>query len=233
MSDSISEITIYYQNVRGVRTKTQDLFLSALNENFDIIALTETWLTEGINNSELLDDRYIIFRHDRDTVGTGKSRGGGVLLAVHRRLQATQLTVADHLLPVSIDSLSLVVRVPLSNFLLCIHLAYIPPQSTASVYKDYFSSFELLGDLAFNQCLVIGDFNIPEITGPEYDFMSGSGIAKDYYNFASLYNFVSLNGIVNCSRVTLDLVLSNIPSVVISRADVDLLPIDIYHPHLT
>ncbi|XP_054260662.1 uncharacterized protein LOC128985296 [Macrosteles quadrilineatus] len=69
--------------------------------------------------SEFMTDKEIAnIRHDRDTVGTGKSRGGGVLLAVHRRLQATQLTVADHLLPVSIDSLSLVVRVPLSNFLL-------------------------------------------------------------------------------------------------------------------
>ena len=44
--------------------------------NPDIIAITETWLHEGIADNEILPSSYNVLRNDRG------SRGGGVLLAV-------------------------------------------------------------------------------------------------------------------------------------------------------
>lgn len=56
--------------------------------SFDLICITESWLIDGINSSELFDDRYIVFRRDRNYGSTEQGRGGGVLLAVRRELVA-------------------------------------------------------------------------------------------------------------------------------------------------
>ena len=75
-----NRLTIYYQNVRDLKSKTSDFFLSVTMHNFDIIALTETWLDDSVHNAELFDNRYTVLRRDRG------SRGGGVLIAVRDAL---------------------------------------------------------------------------------------------------------------------------------------------------
>jgi exonuclease III len=80
---------IFYQNVRGLRTRVDELYLSSVENNYDIIALTETWLHAGIMSTELFVSRYSIYRHDREI-----SRGGGVLIAVNKRVPAAR--VPDH-----------------------------------------------------------------------------------------------------------------------------------------
>ena len=69
--------------MRGLRTKTHDFYCSLLQEDYDIIALTETWLVNEINNSEIFDKRYDVIRKDRDNK---KKRGGGVLLALKKNI---------------------------------------------------------------------------------------------------------------------------------------------------
>ncbi|CAB3251213.1 unnamed protein product [Arctia plantaginis] len=56
--------------------------------NYDIIVLTETWLNSSVLSTELFDDRYVVYRRDRESSGfhPGKE-GGGVLVAVSRRLR--------------------------------------------------------------------------------------------------------------------------------------------------
>ena len=46
------------------------------NENVDIIGTTETWLNEELNDTELNNNHYTIFRVDR----LKKSEGGVILL---------------------------------------------------------------------------------------------------------------------------------------------------------
>ena len=46
------------------------------SHNFDVIAITETWLSNSIFDNEILPTNYKIYCNDRG------SRGGGVLLAV-------------------------------------------------------------------------------------------------------------------------------------------------------
>ena len=72
---------VYYQNCRG--TKTQEFYRNSTEHDFDIIVGVETWLREGMEDGELIDtDVYSILRCDRNFEHTGKSRGGGVLIAV-------------------------------------------------------------------------------------------------------------------------------------------------------
>lgn len=55
----------YYQNVRGLRTKTKDFFLASAACNYDLIIITETWLLPSIFDSELFTDSFMVYRCDR------------------------------------------------------------------------------------------------------------------------------------------------------------------------
>lgn len=60
-------IDIYYQNLRGIRTKLQGFSKNVLNTNYTILAFTETWLNSNISDNEVIDSRYVLFRKDRYT----------------------------------------------------------------------------------------------------------------------------------------------------------------------
>lgn len=230
-----STITVYYQNVRGLRTKTQALFESVLSEEYDIFAFTETWLTEGIHSSELFDDRYVVIRRDRNKQRTGMERGGGVLLAVHRRLQVSQLTLAEHnpLIVRDLESIWLQVSRPHSNTVIHINVVYFPPNSPRCLYDEYFDFYDaMVNKYKFNRLLILGDFNLPEIKGIHNNFLFSSLIAKGLYNFMSMFNLVSYNNVLNSNNTTLDLVISNIASVSVCQCDNPILPLDNYHPAL-
>lgn len=78
---------IFYQNVNGARSKTHTLYTIFLNANYDFICLTETNFNISVYDRELIDDRYTIFRRDRDTTCINKYKkldGGGVLIAIKK-----------------------------------------------------------------------------------------------------------------------------------------------------
>lgn len=56
---------------------------------FHVIVFTEIWLNENVFDSEIFDSRYKIFRRDRrlGTFSAGEE-GGGVLIAVHKSINA-------------------------------------------------------------------------------------------------------------------------------------------------
>lgn len=57
---------IFYQNINRARSKTIDLYHNFLNENHDIICLTETNFDSSLFDGEMLDGRYDVFRRDRE-----------------------------------------------------------------------------------------------------------------------------------------------------------------------
>ena len=77
---------VYYQNVRGLRTKLTEFSRKVALNDFSIILLTETWLTSDFSDAELGLSNY-----DRDVELTGKTRGGGTLIAIHKTLESCVL----------------------------------------------------------------------------------------------------------------------------------------------
>lgn len=75
-------LKFYYQNVRGLRTKMGTFFRNLCLGSYDVICLTETWLIDRICNHELFDDRYLVWRRDRNYDKTKQKMGGGVLIAI-------------------------------------------------------------------------------------------------------------------------------------------------------
>ena len=67
-------------NARSVVNKLTHLQSLVYSECLDIIAVTESWLSEPVLNNEILPTDYTIYRRDRS------SRGGGVLLCVNQSI---------------------------------------------------------------------------------------------------------------------------------------------------
>ena len=78
---SPDRLHIYFQNINSMRSKICDFKLAVLEEDYDIIAIVETWLYPDILSSEFLfDNSYVTYRRDRCV--NKHQRGGGILLAV-------------------------------------------------------------------------------------------------------------------------------------------------------
>ena len=86
-------LNIYYQNVRGVNTKTSEILLnSTLMSQYDLIILTETWLNSSSFDGEYFDVKlFNVLRKDRDFSTTAMRRGGGVLIAARKEIKVIML----------------------------------------------------------------------------------------------------------------------------------------------
>lgn len=69
---------ILYQNVRGLRTKLDEIYNSILISNADLFAITETGCNESIHDAEIIPPGYTIIRCDR---ADGRKQGGACLVA--------------------------------------------------------------------------------------------------------------------------------------------------------
>ncbi|CAH2109299.1 unnamed protein product [Euphydryas editha] len=88
-SVKLDSLNVYYQNVRGLRTKTHLFYCNLMNSCYDIIILTETWLNSGVSSLELFNDRYVVYRRDREVSDFHCTKeGGSVLIAVLKSLKS-------------------------------------------------------------------------------------------------------------------------------------------------
>jgi hypothetical protein len=126
---------IYYQNVRGLRTKQPELFENVCSTDYSIICLTETWLNDLCYHN-LFPDWYTVFRSDRASVNT--TRGGEVLIALSSRVRSYKrrydLEFYDECVWVEIPTLDSL------NLLIGNH--YFPPDTKPGNIVSYFRFLE-------------------------------------------------------------------------------------------
>ena len=70
----------YYQNVRGLRTKLEDLKTAIMCSavQYDILIFVETWLNASISSSELGLSDFNIFRADRSELVVFREERGSL-----------------------------------------------------------------------------------------------------------------------------------------------------------
>ena len=219
MNDS-NNYTLFYQNVRGLRTKLSDFKLSALAFQHHVICISETWLDDRILDSELLEG-YSVFRCDRDCVALGKTTGGGALIAVKSPLRAEIIFSSSSS---SYDSVTIRVLPPnVCPFI--ISCVYFPCLSPPSLYEDFFDRLSealtvLFPSLPFILC---GDFNLPMLSWPVTPGLPSLPNNSTHPSLP-LSTFMYTCGALqfNLSRNhldrTLDLVLSNLPVRYLSQS---------------
>jgi hypothetical protein len=93
--DFSSRLSIYFQNVNRLRTKTSDLFKAVLGNDYDVIFLLETSWVSSFRDEELFDSRYSIFRCDRSLSTSNNKSGWGVLIAVKRIFDVSGLSTKN------------------------------------------------------------------------------------------------------------------------------------------
>lgn len=223
--------TIYYQNVRGLRTKTETCYINSMNLAHDFICLTETNLNDSIFDTEILCDNYVIFRRDRSSSDCEKSDGGGVLVAVRKDIPVTPMPM----LATGAEDLWLSVRCENTRVLVC--CVYLPPNDPAPFSVFLHKLQDVRDHFPDTSILVVGDFNIPCVS---WTVSSGCGLipvgdldarAKEFLLMISYCDFFQYNNIVNCNGRTLDLILCNSDLInSVFSCDDPLVNLDAHHP---
>lgn len=227
-----NNLTIYYQNVRGLRTKSQKFLSQVAQSDYSIICLTESWLTSDFYDGEYFDKRYSVLRCDRSPTESGLLRGGGVAVAVRTELCPLR---RDWPVPPRAHSECIWLSIALSlhnTFLLSpdvnnsrqrflnIACIYIPQ---GPGYKEALGSFfdiasEIINDRPNDLFLILGDFNVSDANWQASEFFSHSELlldTKGSYSTQCLSDFMSISGLKQYNSVKnvngriLDLVFSN------------------------
>ncbi|XP_062714186.1 uncharacterized protein LOC134290967 [Aedes albopictus] len=230
------QLTVYYQNVRGLRTKTSTLLLKLSSCDFDVIVFTETWLHADIENAELASN-YTIYRCDRNPRTSQLRRGGGVLIAVKSELNCKAVRLVD------CESLEqTAVEIMLSYHSIFVCSVYIRPVSHPDKYTKHAESVQQLLDMAApcDTIIVIGDYNLPDLV---WDFDKDvNGFlpinASTDQELAVVESLLSkglkqINDLVNVNGKLLDLVLvSDADSMILFESPSAMLKVDPHHKPL-
>ncbi|XP_055615151.1 uncharacterized protein LOC129761454 [Toxorhynchites rutilus septentrionalis] len=165
----------YYQNVGGINTRLNEYRLACSDGCYDIIALTETWLDDRTFSNQVCGDNYEVFRTDRDEFNNTKSSGGGVLVAVHRRLKAQLIKESGWS---CVEQVWVSIKLEGRKMYLC--TIYIPPDRTRDVtlIDAHVQSVSTIASRALpaDEIVVFGDFNLPNL---KWQFGSGYFLYAD------------------------------------------------------
>lgn len=71
--------------------KKTEILLSTNSLDYSCIALQETWLLPSHKNEEFMDQKYTVFRKDRELSDVAAVRGEGVLLAIHKKFDCERI----------------------------------------------------------------------------------------------------------------------------------------------
>lgn len=238
--------SVYYQNVRWLRSKTKQLKQNLSCSNYDLICLTETNLNDSFHDAELTDEAYILFRRDRNYTLSGSETGDGCMVADREGIKVQRLDHLETNLNL-LEDLWLKIFLPNGqNLFLC--LTYITP-FVGNVYlydahlKKVRANILSLDPKA--HVLILGDYNcttirwnlspygilVPTRTDPNRNPNIGS--PDDLMHTIDLLNLTQYNYTTNHKGNTLDLVLTNLPpnDITLDELTTPLVePLDPAHP---
>ncbi|KAJ2950561.1 hypothetical protein O0L34_g8806 [Tuta absoluta] len=215
-------VDIFYQNVRGLKSKTTVFYnnVSTLNSS-DIIVLTETFLVSSVHDAELFPPGYVVLRSDR----AGDVGWGGVLIAIKDCYSARMLIDIDGLTP---DKEILFALITWKNvkFLLCV--CYLPPSYNETQYTNVLDCLENgVTKYSTLNVIIIGDFNLNSCS---------TKVKRQFESFLHFCNLQQHNTVTNnYDDGMLDLALSNIGAENIEVREAvtgALVKADRYHPPL-
>ena len=157
LSDSsIIDLSIFEQNFSIVHYNIQSL-VGKLDQiqielsHFDVIALSESWLSDNVSTDEILFQNYQRpFRKDRV-----ENSYGGVIIYVKENIPCKRR------LDLEIEGLECIwLEIKLKNKTILLSLVYRPPNSPAQRLTDIENSIDLAYDTNIRNIVITGDFNL-------------------------------------------------------------------------
>ncbi|KAK4810956.1 hypothetical protein QYF61_013364, partial [Mycteria americana] len=146
-----AQLKCLYTNARSMGNKQEELEAIVHQENYDMVAITETWWGDSHNWSAAMDG-YKRFRRDR----RGR-RGGGVALYVRECLDSLELDDGDD----RVDCLWVRIRGKANKADIVVGVCYRPPNQDEETDELFYKQ---LGEASRSLALVlVGDFNLPDV----------------------------------------------------------------------
>jgi len=131
---STAPLKIYFQNISGMQTKMEQVYLATPQCEFNVIVLVQTWLNINFYSNEFFDSKLChVFRKDRDSTKTHCARGGGVIVAL--RCDMRCLSVGLLIEVTLLDQVA--VSIIEASETLQIVVSYIPPNGSYKLYKAH------------------------------------------------------------------------------------------------
>ena len=156
-SPPVTSLTLCHVNMRSLQPDDRSLKLDELhstlcvNNNFDVICISETWLDDSISDDDIALPEYQVHRRDRNR------HGGGVAIYTNNSLPVKYLD------DFNIDGIELVcVEIKFNAKSILIACCYRPPGSRADA-QEFLDNFQLIVNLMFvhspDSIFILGDFN--------------------------------------------------------------------------
>ncbi len=221
-----------------MNSKLKEFYTNSLAylDELSVIAITETWLSDSIYDNEIVDPNfYNLYRSNRDFSATNTVKGGGVLLAINRKLRSKPIDLNK--LPNTyfsdlkfIDAVA--VEISLHKTTLVIILVYIPPDRPTTEYDLLYESFECMYNLFSSNLVILGDFNIKEYNDCSNNIRNPTSLFDATCQMANFFSVSQFNDIPNENNRLLDLVFSNVDNCKVELPDYHIFHRVIHHPIL-
>ncbi|GAV02060.1 hypothetical protein RvY_12673 [Ramazzottius varieornatus] len=150
------KLTFLYENVNGIRSKSEETKRWMEERNAVIVALVETWADESTADCLIADlDQYNLFRKDRQRCL--KEKGGRVAIAVKNGLQALRMTSLE------VDGLEVLwIKLVCLRLNVLVGVVYAPSYDT-DVFSKLRTLMESFPPFLKRNLILMGDFNCPNI----------------------------------------------------------------------
>lgn len=129
--------------------KTEELESLTLIYDPDFVAVTETWLTEDVADTDVFPISFHVLRNDRLT------RGGGVALLIKK-------TLRYELLPPIKDCENVWCKLFMGDITLLIGVLYRPPGTSVDIFEKL-DDYLLTMTNKRSRVIITGDFNLPGV----------------------------------------------------------------------
>lgn len=220
-----------------MRTKLKEINSEVNINHYDIIIVTETWLNDNINDGEVFNAQYNIYRRDRASSALSGKDGGGVLVAVSKAYDSVRAIMWET------AAEDLWVRLTIGNGRkLNICAVYLPPPLKQQQLDAFLNAVTCVSDSTAEDTIVIGDFNLGfiEWSLDDQTVSATNAIPTNYNNnlgfslvdFMSTNSFSQYNFVANDNSKLLDLVFSSLKNVVVEKSISPICKLDSHHPAL-
>ena len=190
-------------NARSLVNKSNKFQTIAVD--MDCIFAVETWLKPHILNCELLPGLdFTIYRRDRPS-----RTGGGVLLAVRNWIKSLKRKDLEG----NAEILACELRPDSRRKILAI-VFYRPPDTNRDYLKELKKKLCRASDAHFDQVLLCGDFNLPNIDWSNGTAISGDSIHNDLATLFKDHFMWQMVDFPTRGNNILDLIVTTIPEKV-------------------
>lgn len=200
------------KELKSHTTKLEEIdFVLCQSEAFDIVCMSETWLSNKITDEDIAIPNYKVYRHDRDN----QEGYGGVCIYVCDRIKSVHKV--DH----EVVGLELVwVEISVGNYRVMVGSCYRPPNQRVHDRQGFLSKFSdsinSVKQSSPDAILVLGDFN--DKCESWFDNHINSELKRDLLTLSEANNFFQLidepTRITDQSSTILDLIFCDTPFLI-------------------